>query len=154
VRQIENDRHGRSHRSTIPESLRLFIDDIAQLFQPFRGMGRVGFECCQAEGAWEISMFLGETEAVGGPIDGRLIAPNFNFDLLAIQERFDQLDQLKWNAFPDHGLAFDEEPTTITFLLADGLVDGERVRMQIHASPPTSVGPAMKQFADGTIELV
>ena len=55
----------------IPEVIEDFVTAVAALFEPFSGTARVGYECNFADDSFEISMFIGAREIVGGQFDGR-----------------------------------------------------------------------------------
>src|SRR5262249_41648670 len=52
-------------RVAAPVWLPEFVDQVAELFEPFVDVGRVGYECAPNTERWELSMFLGSTEVVG-----------------------------------------------------------------------------------------
>ena len=131
----------------------LFGHELAELFEPFQGVARVGYEACQSDDAWEIAMFLGEKELVGGAADGRMVPVNFRFDIKGISNCFTQVTGVFWNAFPNSHVCFDGA-ADLSFLTVDGLVNGNAIRLQLHATPPDCVGPAMREHIDGRLELV
>lgn len=126
-----------------------FIQHAAELFEPFRGVARPGFECAFGEGRWEISLFLGKTERVGGPDDGAQSPVNFKFDVRGLVGLFDEVESVRWNAFPDCGPC-EENSIDLSFLVAEGTVQGAPVALQILAGPPEEAGPALKQYDDGS----
>lgn len=130
-----------------------FIQHAAEQFEPFRGVARPGFECAFGEGRWEISLFLGKTERVGGRDDGAQSPVNFKFDVRGLIDLFDELDSVRWNAFPDCG-AYVDEVVDLSFLVAEGTVQGSPVALQILAGPPEDAGPALKQYDDGSYATV
>jgi hypothetical protein len=97
----------RAKRATGPVWLSEFVDQIAELFEPFVDVGRVGFECAPNTERWEISMFLGSTEVVGGKVDGEVRPVAFQFDLVRLETIFDHIDECHWSAFPA-GTAADD----------------------------------------------
>ena len=160
VRQLEKSRAERDQRGatapetkSIPNWVNAFVDELAELFEPFQGVARVGYEACQSDDAWEIAMFLGEKELVGGAADGRMVPVNFRFDIKGISNCFTQVTGVFWNAFPNSHVCFDGA-ADLSFLTVDGLVNGNAIRLQLHATPPDCVGPAMREHIDGRLELV
>ncbi|QDT35090.1 hypothetical protein [Thalassoglobus polymorphus] len=137
----------------IPNWFSQFIGAISERFEPFSGVARVGYECAFSEGGWEISIFLGETELVGGADDGRMLPVNFRFDLTGVVQQFDQLDGMHWNAFPNSPVE-TEQPSDLSFVTITGTIQGEKVLIQLHATPPNPVGPGIRQHSDGRLELV
>lgn len=147
------DRQQGNSKSSPPDWLLHAVDRLAQLFEPFSGVARVGYECLQGESGWEVALFLGEHELVGGADDGSLHAVNFRFNLQRLQREFDTLTGLYWNAFPNSHVCF-AETADLSFLTVEGTIQGESLRLQIHAGPPECVGPAFKQYPNGRLELV
>lgn len=147
------DDESRTQTPSPPDWLLRLVDRLAERFEPFRGVARVGFVCSHGDAGWELALFLGENEIVGGPEDGHVMPVNFRFDLQGLSEEFDEVSGIHWNAFPSSHVCF-EESTDLSFLAIEGTVDGQPLRMQIHAGPPDSVGPALKQYSDGRMEIV
>ncbi len=153
LRQLELKREKGMSSQIIPNWFSQFIDAISERFEPFSGVARVGYECAFSEGGWEISIFLGETELVGGADDGRMLPVNFRFDLTGVVQQFDQLDGMHWNAFPNSPVE-TEQPSDLSFVTITGTIQGEKVLIQLHATPPNPVGPGIRQHSDGRLELV
>ncbi|MEZ6056421.1 MAG: hypothetical protein R3C01_06925 [Planctomycetaceae bacterium] len=153
IRHVEDRRNRRGLGRELPGWLTSSIDRLSDVFEPFSGVARVGYEAIQAGDRWEVSMFLGEQETVGGADDGRATAVNFRFDINAIYSLCDRVDSLCWNAFPNSHVV-SEEDRFDTFLTLEAVIDGHAIALQVHALPPESVGPAMRQHADGRMELV
>lgn len=153
LRQLELKRENHSSTNVRPDWFEEFVDGLSQLFEPFSGVARVGFECACCEEGWEISIFLGEYEVVGGANDGRMFPVNFRFNIQHLAEQFDRVDAIHWNAFPNHP-AESEQTTDLSFLTVKGDVMGETVLLQVLATPPSPIGPAIRQHLDGRMELV
>ena len=153
VRQLEQQRADDRPKPVVPHWLQALVQRVSEAFEPFSGVARAGYECFQAEHGWEVALFLGECEMVGGKHDGTTLPVNFKFDLLELHESFKRIDALSWNAFPNSPWT-TESVTELSFLTVSGTVDGHHVLMQIHAISPEPFGPALKQHQDGRIELV
>jgi hypothetical protein len=153
IRQIDEYAARRQGGRAIPDWLTGFIQHAAELFEPFSGVARPGFECAFSENRWEVSIFLGKTERVGGPDDGAQSPVNFKFDVQGLIGLFDAVESVRWNAFPDVGPC-GEDLIDLSFLTAQGLVQGESVSLQVLAGPPENAGPALKQFDDGSYATV
>jgi len=151
IRQLEQD--GRTPGLTLPGWLVTLIDDVSQLFEPYRGVARAGYECVQIGQEWEISLYLGSTETMGGADDGRLAPVNFRFDLKGLFQTFDSIENYVWNALPDSGEFFEEEEAMVSFIALEGTKNGATIRLQLHATSPLESGPGLRQFADGQIAL-
>jgi hypothetical protein len=150
IRELEL--RGRRQPSVTPPAwLVTFLEETSDLFEPFAGTARAGYECTRTEEGWEAALFLGANEVVGGAQDGRVRPINFQFDLRALTSRFERVDSLTWNAFPE---PYTDEEGDLSFLSAVGLVNGQLVRIQVHACAPDEAGPAMRVFTDGRCELI
>ncbi|MFO1092435.1 MAG: hypothetical protein U0992_03850 [Planctomycetaceae bacterium] len=152
IRQVDDYAARRQSGRKVPEWLTEFVQRAADLFVPFRGVARPGFECRRGEDRWEISIFLGKTEAVGGR-RRRLPPVNFSYDIHGLSRAFEQLHALRWNAFPDCGGCTDDA-LDLSFLVAEGTVQGQLVSLQVHAGPPEGTGPALKRYDDGSFATV
>lgn len=152
IRQVEAYGQRRQSQQRIPEWLQSFVHDVAGRFEPFSGVARAGYECTQSDGGWDVSIFLGKTELVGGALDGAAIPVNFRFDLQGMMSAFDDVGSVQWNAFPDC-CAYEDDVLDLSFVSAEGQVGGNRVHIQIHAGPPETVAPALKQHTDGRFTI-
>jgi len=90
----------RQKRSTAPAWLPEFVDRVADFFEPYIDVGRVGYECAPNAERWEISMYLGATEAVGGRVDGEVRSVAFQFDLAGLSAIFESVAEFRWNRIP------------------------------------------------------
>jgi hypothetical protein len=156
--QIETFAAKRENRDVRPEWLTRFIDDVAQLFEPLCGLGRVGFDCQFTEDCWLVGIYLGSTEIVGGCHDGKTYFTNFTFDLRALIGKFAEISEFCWNALPETQ-SFDEAPDSHpprdrSYLTIAGIVGGNRIRLNLFSVPPDGVGSALRQCADGAYEPV
>ncbi len=133
----------------LPEIIESFVATVADLFEPFSGTARVGYECNFADDSYEISMFVGAREIVGGQYDGRQEPQNFRFNLQGLFDRFDSIQSFLWNAIP-HSPLLDGG---LSFVVIEGKVQGHVVRLQLHPTAPDEMGPAIREYTDGTVEL-
>jgi hypothetical protein len=144
----------RARRAPRPAWLAEFVDQVAELFEPFTDMGRVGFECAAGEERWEVGMYLGGTELVGGREDGRLRHIAFQFDLLRLASLFDSVESFAWNVYPD---GVDEQGTSIaaiSYVAMVGTRGGTPLRLRVFGTAPQEVGPGLRQYSDGSWEAV
>lgn len=142
----------RTRRDVRPAWIAKLIDEIAELFEPFTDVGRVGFECSLGEDRWEVSMYLGKTELVGGKSDGEMQHLDFQFDLLKMTKYFDHIETLRWNAFPS-GSDINDGPEC-SFVSIEGKYEDNSLMLRIFCTPPEQAGPGLRQFTDGTWEPV
>ncbi len=149
LRQVEKHAGRRQPALKVPDWLTEFVQQAADLFEPFQGVARPGYECVHGEDRWEIGLFLGRTEVVGGPLDGDQLPVNFRFDLAGLAKLFEPLEVLRWNAFPDcHDCS--DDALDLSCIIAEGRVNGVHVSLQVHSGPPEAAGPALKRYADGS----
>ena len=152
----------RRGRATGPLWLPEFVDQVAELFEPFVDVGRVGYECAPTTERWEIGMYLGNTEVVGGKVDGEVRPVAFQLDLARLEAIFDKIDEWNWNAFPAGTVNEAGEPPATeivptqerSFVTVTGSYRENRLRLRIYSSPPADAAPGMRQYADGSWEAV
>lgn len=150
LKQIETYTSNRANRDVRPEWLTDFINEVAELFEPITGVGRVGFDCQLADDCWVVGMYLGSTEMMGGPEDGSTKFLNFEFDLQQLAARFQQIDEFVLSSFPNPR-DLDSSPARSFITLAGNL--GEHpIRLQVFSIPPDDAGPGLKQFQNGDCE--
>jgi hypothetical protein len=153
IRHVAERRQNGIGQPVLPKPLVALIDDVCQMFEPFTGVARAGYECLYGDDRWEVSVFLGEHEAIGGPLDGELAPVNFRFDVHGLTRLFEQVQSVSWNAIP---CTYDDEDAGQfeSFLTIEGVAAGERISLQVHALAPREMGPGMRQYQDGRLELV
>jgi hypothetical protein len=151
LKQVELYRSNRNNRDVRPEWLTRFIDRTAELFDPAADVARVGFDCRLDEDGWEVNLFLGSTEIVGGKEDGHTRHCNFEFDLSALVDQFDEIERFSWNAIPE---AQNGGVCPHSFVTLTGVVAKSFLRIRIHSVPPAEVGPGLREFPNGKRESV
>jgi hypothetical protein len=146
----------RPKRSTGPVWLAEFVDAIAELFEPFVDVGRVGYECAPTTERWEISMYLGNTEVVGGRVDGEVRPVAFQFDLVRLETVFDQIDECSWSAFPAGTVGEDAEARggERSYVTIIGRYRENLLKLRVFGAPPAEAAPGLRQYADGSWEAV
>lgn len=128
------------------------IEKLSEFFEPIEGVARVGFDCRLNEDCWELSMYLGRTEVVGGPQDGEDQPVDFSLDLRGITGVLGPCEILEWTVIHDSSMASERMPRSL--LRVETAWEGNRVRVLFASHPPQEVGPAIRRFADGTCELL
>lgn len=139
-------------KSVRPAWLTALIDRVADFFEPLVGEGRVGYDCRLTDAGWELGLFLGRTEYVGGKVDGASRPTNFEFNLLGLTSLFRQVDSFAWQARPDRDPAChftDESHLAISGVVHDA---DESIRIEIFAVPPEAFKPAFHEFPNGQRE--
>lgn len=133
-----------------PEWMTVFVESVADLFEPLADEGRVGFDCQFVDDRWVLEMYLGGTELVGGSNDGEMRYSMFQLDLHGLFERFEIIDRFRWNSIPDS--LDDEEGTPRSSVMIEGRVGENTVRLHIYSIPPEDAGPGFREFPDGRVE--
>ena len=144
IRQAEEHRSRRNTRDVRPDWLTDLINETAELFEPVTGVARVGFDCQLAECVWEVRMYLGRTESVGGHNDGMFAHTDFCFDLSRLLVRFDSVDELVWTALPQAGCAAAPGQVMIA-----GTIDSSALRLELSSVPPDEAGPGLRRYPNG-----
>jgi hypothetical protein len=150
--QIETDRSRRTNRDKRPDWINGLIEEAAGSFEPLVGVARVGYECLPNEGGWEVSLYLGTVELVGGKSDGQTRHPDFRCDLKRLLEQFARIDEVEWTVLPNG--PNEQDLAQQSTIVIEGLVGSSRVRLQVRSSAPDTIGPGLREFADGRIEPV
>jgi len=132
-----------------PDWLVSLISNVAALFEPLVGVSRVGYDCQMTDAGWHVLLYLGNTEIVGGPEDGKLDPPAFTVDLVELVNQLDHVDELSWNVFPGWT---NDESSDHSLVSLSGQVDSQAVSLQLRGSAPPDAGPAMRLFSDGRCE--
>ena len=114
---------------------------------PVSGVGRVGFDCSVVDDRWDVGMYLGTTEVVGGRLDGLARHANFEIDVLQLLEAFCAVERFRWIALP----CGTSDPTgpALSCLSILGSVDEHPISLTIHSVPPEAAGPGFREFPDG-----
>jgi len=143
----------RENRDVRPAWLTTFINEAAELFEPASGVGRVGFDCRLSEDSWQVDLFLGTTEMVGGATDGETKQIDFTFDAAKAIALFDDVHRFLWSIeTTEQNKIGNEERNSL--LSIEGFREEQSVLLKIHAAPPSQTGPALRQYQDGTIDTV
>lgn len=152
LKQVENFRARKIQRDVRPEWVTRLIDQAADLFEPYEDIARVGFHCQLAEDRWELGLYLGVTELVGGNLDGDARYTNFEFDLQRLMGLFDQVTECRWRAFPEPQVPGTGRAHSLVSVL--GEVAGQPVLVNVFSMPPQDAGPGLRQFPNGEFETV
>lgn len=149
LKKLETD-GPRPRRDRRPDWVTDLINHAAELFEPFTEIGRVGFDCRFREGAWEIALYLGSAELIGGKDDGHVQVVDFQFDLARLVELIQPVEKFVWNAIPARpGI---DGPPDRSLIAIQGLHDGNRVHLHVYGTPPDEAGPGLRFFEDGRWE--
>lgn len=151
LKQVELNRAKKAQRDLRPAWLTDFIDDVIDLFDPLSDVARVGFDA-RLEDCWRVSLYLGNTELVGGSDDGLARHTNFEFDVLGLLDRFAHLDQFSWTAIPEPTADASESSSWLT---AKGITCGHQpLLLEVFSIPPADAGPGFHKFPNGDVRSV
>lgn len=151
LRRAEEYRLRKSQQDVRPNWITKLIDDMAELFEPLEGVARVGFDCRLEEDGWSVGLFLGTNEIIGGPFDGYARQIDFQFDVLRALDVFTRVDRCYWDAYCD---THEQSESYQALVTIEGLVGDERVKLLVHSRPPLEIGPALREFPNGTTEAI
>lgn len=151
LEQMERYRLRREQRDYRPEWLKQFIRNVAGIFEPLTNVGRVGYDCQADERGWTVCMYLGTTEIVGGPKDGKVEPAGFRIDLSAVPGMFSRVDRFEWYSVSSSELPFSDESVRSLICIHGAVQGAHEVRLELLATPPDFVGPGLHCRPDGTI---
>ena len=154
MKQIENYSSEQKSINCRPTWLSNFVDEVADIFNPTAEVGRVGFDCRFSEEFWEVGLFLGSTEIIGGQRDGQYIAASFQFDLLQLLDRFESVNRFHFNFLDQTELEETSDSASAYITIEGHLADLEIVRLNVFSTPPTEAGPGFRKSHDGKINTV
>lgn len=152
LKHLESYRNRRNNRDIRPAWVTQFVNNAAELFEPIDDVGRVGFDCQVADDCWEVALYLGSTEIVGGKEDGQFRFSGFDFDLRALIGQFHEVENIQLATSDDGG---DDSPSVLrSNVMIEGRIDDNRIRVRVHSIPPGDVGPGLRRHVDGRCDPV
>ena len=143
LRQLEQYESGRKTKDRRPEWLQQFILQIAELFEPLRDVARAGYDCRMDEQGWLIRMYLGTTEIIGGPKDGQIEHASFRLDVQRLTALFEEVSRLEWYSVTNIEPQDFDGPLRSLISVVGMVGEGQRVQLELLASPPRYVSPGM-----------
>lgn len=149
IRQVEADRL--RPRDRRPGWLTEMIDELANLFEPISISGRVGYDCTWQDDHWNLQMYLGRVELVGGMRDGLQKPLNFEFDVRVLLKYFSTLERVIWTSIPDEQANESSLRTSPAGLLVSGTVADQHLILTILEQAPLETAPALQMHADGRV---
>ncbi len=149
LKQLENYQP-RQTRDVRPDWVTGFINQTADLFEPLADVGRVGFDCRLAENCWEVDIYLGRMEMMGGAEDGQAHPTGFMFDLQTLLNQFDVVHHFEFVALP-HETDGSQIRASVAMI---GAIQENELKVQIYSLPPETVGPGLRCFPDGSLHTV
>ncbi|QDU82712.1 hypothetical protein Pla110_44740 [Polystyrenella longa] len=152
VKQAELYKAKRQQRDSRPAWLIELIDSLTDLFEPMSDVGRVGFDCQFDEGEWKVSLFLGQTEFVGGLHDGLSRPTNYQFNILPLLDLISDVEKLDYIACPDENLQTALEVES--HITIRGQHQGNPLQLHILSTAPHQAGPGIRQFPNGAVDAI
>ena len=158
LRQMEDYRSRREERDHRPEWLKNFIQEVAAVFEPLTTVGRVGYECRVDEQGWTVCMYLGTSEIIGGPNDGRIDHAGFRIDIRQLSEVMTDVHRFEWYSIAEdagqQGSTLDSERTHRSLVSMHGLIEGDNhMKLEILAAPPRHVRPGLQYTSGGRMKI-
>lgn len=140
-------------RKDSPDRRPQWLSDVilrwSSVFEPYAGVGRIGFACEPDEDhGWRVRLYLGTTELVGGKNDGEWKHPGFELNFSKLTDEFTQLDDFRWN------VSAPGTDGSHSFVTIGGTIGEHFVEVKVYSRPPRDAGPAFRQHLDGTVEPV
>lgn len=150
LQRYESRRRQRDYR---PEWLRRLISRSAELIEPLESIGRAGYDCRLDEHGWIVSLYLGCTEVIGGPLDGHIEHASFRINLEDLRSLFHSIRQFEWYSLADRGVETQQHGLRCLISI-QGAIDAageQRVRLEILSVPPADIQPGLHCRPDGTL---
>jgi len=91
---------------------------------------------------WEITMFFGRLEIIGGAHDGESFSAGFSLDVTSLAAEFDHPPEIRWR-----GAAQDQADDLGVHLSLEGHWRGRRIWLRVLSLPPASVGAGSQLLA-------
>ena len=154
--QLEHYNTRRNNRDVRPAWVTQFVNEAAELFEPLDDVGRVGFDCQIADDRWDVSLYLGSQELVGGREDGQHKSSNFHFDVQGLLGLFGEINGVQFAAYPDGAAEGTDEGDCAPcgLITIDGRLNDNLLRVRIYSMPPADIGPGLRRHADGRCDTV
>jgi hypothetical protein len=113
----------------------------AALFQSDDDLAPIGCHYYHDEqhDVWEVSLFVSQTETLGGELDGKLTSGRFSVDLSGLQSLFSKVERFSWQA-----VSLGAGDDLGSHLAIEGRVGEENLWLRILSEPP-------RQFEAGRI---
>lgn len=133
-----------------PAWLRWFANDAARsiLDTPLHAPIGCHYHYEEERDEWEVSIFVSDTEVVGGPRDGTLVPCRIQLDISQATSLFDESPRVYWQA----GMVHEPEDVEqhVSF---EGSVRGHAVWLRVLAQAPEQAGPGrLLHAATGELE--
>ena len=91
-------------RLPLPAWIETLADLVAANILPIDPLAPVGCHVTRADEAWEITLFVSDTEIVGGAGDGLRRPSRFEFDMMPLLCLFAEIDACTWQSATKQGV--------------------------------------------------
>ncbi len=121
-----------------PAWLRSFANDAARAILDTSEHAPIGchYHCAHERDEWEVTVFISDTEVVGGARDGTLVPYPIQLDVSQAIELFDEIPKIHWETG-----AIREDEDLVQHMSFEGSVRGHYVWLRILAQAPRQAGP-------------
>jgi hypothetical protein len=151
IKLIDASRRGIS-RSRPPTWLSDLLDQLCDHIEPVCGEARVGYNFRFVEPCWQIDLFLGKNELVGGSLDGLVDYVSYTANIAGILGLFSKIQRCEWLALlPTSTPNLGEKSSGLAI---EGDWQGIPIRVILRMVPPTESGVGLKSFQDGSYAVV
>ena len=135
-----------------PAWLPQLLDSLCDHIEPVRGEARVGYDLNFNDPVWELDLFLGRTEIVGGSLDGCSDYVSFTADIPRILSLFTKVESCDWLALPSSLDTTGDE--SASGLIIEGILEEQTIRLALRSVPPSKAAPGLRRYPDGRYEVV
>lgn len=149
IAQLDRWKQNREQRDLRPAWLQNLIGELADLFDPVHEIARAGFECRPTENGWEVGLFLGRVEIVGGRHDGKEELCDFTYDLEQLKQRFESVHEFRLTSLPR-----EDDREAVSFVLVRGRIESQDVTIRIFSLPPEQAGIGLRRYLNGQCEAI
>jgi len=122
--------------SAPPEWLSEFANAAAACIHAVDYESPIGCHYHHDKTGWEVTLFTGATEIVGGPRDGHRRVPRFGVDLVGLCSVFESIHSMRWQA---HRLGSRDDIGP--HVAVEGDYGGQRIWLRIPAAAPEQFPP-------------
>lgn len=121
-----------------PSWLRWFGNDAARAITSEAGKCPIGCHYFHdfENSVWEVSVFVGTTEIVGGPMDGTSFTTSLRLNISEVMNLFDEVDNVSWQS--DAVADDDDLAQHVSF---EGTARGHKVWLRVLKESPEGTGP-------------
>lgn len=115
------------------------VEAVTGCMEAHSAMGAMGWRYLEDDALVELVVFATPVELVGGEHDGAIVIPGFSLDVQALQDVFERVTELQWNA---QGLGPGDEDGP--HLSIEGTYQGHHVWLRVLAEAPDDEEPGLQ----------